>query len=96
MRPDILTAMKHAHDQYPIRLRLVKHDVAAMYDTAEAFRLQILSYDACERPIGQGSETLLQPVNIAFCLFPAPHAPRVAVNLLQVFVGASSPTVDGH
>jgi hypothetical protein len=52
MPTDILPAVQHAHDQYTVRLRLIKHDVAGMDDAAEVFGLQILTGDACERILG--------------------------------------------
>jgi hypothetical protein len=48
MRPDILPAVQHAHDQHAVGLGLVKHDVAAVDDAAEACRPQIFTRDACE------------------------------------------------
>jgi hypothetical protein len=77
-------------------LRLVKHDMAVMHDAAEALGLQIFMLDTCEKMIGHDSKTLVQPVEIAYGLRPASHAPRVAVYLFQVFVGAAGLAVGGH
>ena len=39
LRPDILPAVQHAHDQHAVGLRLVKNHVAVMHDAAQAFGL---------------------------------------------------------
>lgn len=62
MRPHILSAVQHAHDQHAIRLLLVKHDVAAVYEAAEAFGLQILTHEACERVDGPGKKRVIGAV----------------------------------
>jgi hypothetical protein len=72
MRPDILPAVQHAHDQDAIGLLLVKNHMAAMHKAAETRGLQILTRDACERIVGKDSKTLLQRVDIAQGLCPTP------------------------
>ena len=52
MRPHILPAVQHAHDQYAIGLWLVENHVAAMHNAAESGRLQLLPRETDERIAG--------------------------------------------